>query len=187
MLSWFLCTKFLLQIPCCFVFVFLIGRVPLTHPVLESIWPREFLLHIPCWLNIYVGSLSYTPRCGFNFISWLSLTHLKLASFLTGEFLLHIPCWLHFYLWSFSYTSRDGFIFIRWVSSTYPLLTIFMWGVYLAHPMLASFSNLGSFSDTSLAVFIFSCGIASHAASFLSGEFLLHIQGCFHFYLGNLS
>ena len=94
----------------------------------------------------------------------VSPTYPVLASFLSGEFLLHIPCWLHFlfyfvfyYLGSFSYTSRDGFI---------------------------QFS--GSFSFTSRAGFIFMHGDSpTHLvlASFLSGEFLLHIPCCIHFFL----
>ena len=42
--------EFLLHIMCCLDFY--ARSFSLTHPMLESIWPREFLLHIPCWLNI---------------------------------------------------------------------------------------------------------------------------------------
>ncbi len=98
----------------------------------------EFLLHIPCWLDFYVGSFSYTSRAGFIFIWRVSLTHPVLASFLSGEFLLHIPCWLHFYVGSFSYTSRANFVFI--------------WRVSLIHPVLASFYAM-SFSYRSRADF----------------------------------
>ena len=156
-----LCKEFLLHIPCwlrgfccCFfiwgvsftypflffVFVFLIGGVFLTHPVLASFLSRELLLHIPCWIYFYLGSFSYTSgatftfiwgvslthpmlasvgtypsypsRAGFIFMRGVSLTHPMLDSFLFREFVLHIPCYLHFYLGSFSYKSRGGFIFI---------------------------------------------------------------------------
>ena len=177
------------------------------HPVLALFWSGEFLLHIPClhcfiwevllyipcWLHfylgtfsyisragfflllfyififfLYLGSFSYTSRAGFIFIWVVSLTHPVLALFFWGEFLLHIPCWFYFYLGSFSYTSRAGFIFLRGVSLTRPILasstpsSFLIWRVSLPHPMLASF---------------------------LSGEFLLHIP-CWlfsNFYLGSLS
>ena len=56
------------------------------------------------------------------------------------------------------------------------LLFFLSWGVSITHPVLAF--TCGSFSYTSHAGFIFISGV-SHAhpvlASFLSGEFLLHI------------
>ena len=115
-----------------FLFFFLILGVSITHPVL-AFTCGEFLLHIPCWLYIYLGSFSYTSRSGFIFILGVSLTHptLPLIFFFfffflnSEEFLLHIPCWLHFYAWSFADSSRSGFISI--------------WGVSLTHPMLALF------------------------------------------------
>ena len=139
----------------------------------------EFLLHIPCWLDFYVGSFSYTSRAGFIFIWRVSLTHPVLASFLSGEFLFHIPCWLHFYLESFSSTSRAGFIFIWRVSLTHPVLTLTRWsfsytscadfdwvefllhflcwlwlgGVSLTHPALIL--TRWTFSYTSHTAFIF--------------------------------
>ena len=54
--------------------------------------------------------------------------------------------------------------------------------------MLASF-YVGSFSYTSLAGFIFMWGVSlTHPmlASFLSGQFPLHIPSCVHFYLASL-
>ena len=137
----FLCGEFLLHIPCCvdfyagsfsytshfsFFFSFFISGishtdpllisfsikgVSLTHPVLAPFLSGVFLLHIPCWLQFYLGSFSYTSHAGFTIIWGVSLTHPMLALILSGEFLLHIPCWLHFYLGSFSYTSRAGFKF----------------------------------------------------------------------------
>ena len=70
----------------------------------------EFLLHIPCWLNVYLGSFSYTSRAGFNFMNGLSLgdpmlayfyrgvslTHPVLALILSTHLLLGIRCWLIF-------------------------------------------------------------------------------------------
>ena len=102
--------------------LFFIWGVSLTHPVLASffcgefltrpvlacffvvVFSGEFLLHIPCWLHFYAGSLSYTSRACFIFMQGVCLTHPVLASFLCREFILHIPCWLHFYAGSFSYT-----------------------------------------------------------------------------------
>ena len=37
---------------------FFIGGVCLTHPVLASFLSWEFLLHIPCWLHLYLVSFS---------------------------------------------------------------------------------------------------------------------------------
>ena len=84
----------------------LIVEVSLNHPELDSFLFGEFLLHIPCWLHIYLGSFSYTSRAGFNFIMEL----------------LHIPCCLYFYRRSFSYTSHADFVF--------------RWGGFLRHPVL---------------------------------------------------
>ena len=103
----------------------------------------------------------------------VSLTHPILPLFLSGEFLLHIPCWLllffsprflfsFFYLGSFSYTYRTGLIF-SWGSFSYTSHDgfIFIGGVSLTHPVLASF---------------------------LSGEFLLHIPCWFRvFFIGGVS
>ena len=156
----------------------------------------EFLLHILCWLHLYIGSFSYTycagffcylgsfsytPHSGFIFIWGVSLTHPMLALFFCGKFPLHIPRWLHFFflLGSFSCMSQAGFIFLL--------------GVSITHPVLASFFNLGSFSDTSHHGFIFIWEVSlthpvlayfvllgvslAHPilALFVSGEFLLHI------------
>ena len=129
-----------------FFFFFFILGVSITHPVL-AFTCGEFLLHIPCWLFIYMGSFSYTSLSGFIFIWGASLTHPTLALIFcaeisytsqvgffffffffflnSGEFLLHIPCWLHFYAESFDDSSRTGFISI--------------WGVSLTHPVMASF------------------------------------------------
>ena len=141
--------------------------------MLASILSGEFLSHIPCWLQFYLGSFSYTScsalslhlgsfsyksRAGFDIIWGVSLTHPVLASILSGEFLLHIPCWLQFYLGSFSYTSRAGFFF-----------------------------HVGSFSETSRAGYNFNWGVSlTHPvlASILSGEFLVHIPCWPHLYAG---
>ena len=166
-------------------------RVSLTYPVLTLFLCGEFLLHIPCCIDFYASSFSYTSRTGFLFL------------FLS-------------YLDSFPYISSAGFIFIWgvspkqpmlasffiWgVSLTHPMLTLFlcgefvlhipcylhfylgrfMWGVSLTHPVLPSFLSgkvyVGSFSYTSRVAFI--CIWEG-----LCGEFLLHIPCCLHFYLG---
>ena len=191
-------------------FFFSIRGVSLTHTMLALILSRVFLLHIPCWLHFYQGSFSYTSRAGFIFFFFLnlwsfsytshtcfiflwgvSLTHPVLASFLSGEFLLHIRCWrLSFFLGTFSYLSRADFIFIWGVSLTQPMLVLFCSGEILLHLLRSyraffsfffffffppSFFNLESSSSTSML------------ASFLSGEFLLHIPCWFQFYLGSFS
>ena len=98
-------------------------------------------------------SFSNTSRAGFVFLSGdFLLTHPVLAPFLSGEFLLHIPCWLYSFLGSFFHTCHAGskkfFPLIWGVSLTHTLLFFFIWAVSLTQPVLASF---------------------------LSGEFLLHI------------
>ena len=141
-----------------YFFKFLSGGVSLTHPVLASFLCGEFLLHIPRWLDVYLGSFSDTSRAGFIFLS--------------GEFLLHIPCWFHFYLG---------------VSLTHPVLASFLsgefyllfCGEFLLHiPCEVVVFYVGSFSYTSHADFIFMWGVSlTHPAlpSFLCGKFLLHI------------
>ena len=93
--------------------------VSLTHPMLALVLSGDFLLHILCWLQFYLGCFSYISRAGFFF--WF------------GEFLLLILCWLSFYLGSFSYTSRAGFNFIWGVSLTHPVLASFVCGEFLLH------------------------------------------------------
>ena len=187
----FLCDEFLLHIPfwllfiwdvsltrpmlfssffCCFLFVCLLLLLLLL--LLLFYKSREFLLHTPCWLELYLGSFTYTPSARLIF-SVGSFSYTALAGFIfyfiwdfifyfiCGEFLLHIPCWLyylgvHFYVGSFSYTSRAGFMFMWGVSLTHPEF----WGVSFTHPMLVSL---------------------------LRGEFLLHIPCWFHFYVGSFS
>ena len=129
--------------------------------------PGEFLLHIPCWLNISVGSFFYIYHADFIFLwgasllllIWgVSLTHPVLVSFLSGEFLLHIPCCLHFML---AFCCFCFFVVVWVVSLIHPVLSSFLfWGVSLTHPMLASF---------------------------LPGEFLLHIPRWLYFSVGSFS
>ena len=99
-------------------------RVSLTHPMLASFLSGEFLLHIPCWLYLYLRSFSYTSRAGVIFIyKGVSLTHPVLVLLFFGEFLLDIPCWLLFFL----------LFFIRGVSLTHRVLTSFLSGELLSH------------------------------------------------------
>ena len=95
-----------------------------------------------------------------------SFSYTSRAAFDSVEFLLYIPYFFHFYLGIVPYTSRAGFIFIGgggggggggffFVSR---VGFIFMWGVSITHPVLASF---------------------------LCGEFLLHIPWWLHFYVGS--
>ena len=170
--------KFLLHIPCLFLFSFFLGSssysscagfifiwgVSLTHPLLGLVLSTDLLLHIPCWFYIYRGSFSYTSRAGLVFFWGVSLTHPMLASFLCGESLIH------------------------------PMLTLFIWGVSLTHPVLPSFLcwefllhipcwcwlcfYVGSFSYTSRAGFPFyqlRFSYTSHAGFvFIWGVFLTH-------------
>ena len=99
-------------------FKFFILVVSFTRPMLASFFKSgEFLLHIPSWLELYLGCFTYTPNARFIFMWGVSLTHPVLASYLSGEFLLHIPCrlyfylGLHFYVGSFSYTARAGLLY----------------------------------------------------------------------------
>ena len=159
--------------------------VSLTHPVLASFLCGEFILHIPCWLLLFIWRISLThPMLVSLFIGGVSLTHLLLASFLSGEFLLHI---------------RAGFIFMQGVyragfssfTSHAGFVVVFIWGVSLTHPVLGFFFFYRrSFSYTSPAGFIFVRGVSlTHPVlpSFFCGEFLLHIPCWFHFYLGSFS
>ena len=131
----------------------------------------EFLLHIPCWLYIYLGSFSYTSRSGFIFICRVSLTHPTLALIFCWEFLTH-PSWLFFFfflniLGSFSYTSRAGFIFMRGVSQTHPVLALFLSGEFLLHiPFLLYFSR-GGWRGGAGALIQGSLSYTSHAGFFV--------------------
>ena len=182
MLALFLSGEFLLHIPCLLIFSFIfLWGVCLTHPMLFlfvslSLFScGEFLLDIPCWLYfymgsflIYLGSFSYTSRAGLIFIWGVSLTHPVLASFLCREFLIHIPCCFQFYARSLSYTFRDGFFF-------FSFFFFFIWGVSITNPMLVLLF-IGRIALTHLVL-----------ASFLSGEFLLHIPCWHHFSVGSFS
>ena len=198
MLASFLTGEFLLRIPAR-AGLFLIWGVFLTHPVLAVVLPREFLLHIPCWLISYLGSFSYTSRAGYIFLwgvsllllIWgVSLSHPVLASFLSGEFLLHIPCCLHFMLafccccccclGSFSHTPLL-FSFLFWgVSLTRPVLASFLTEEFLLHIPCCLHFYLGSFSHTSRAAFIL-CWLF-----FLSGDFSHTSRAVFIFILGSV-
>ena len=185
---------FLLHIPCWLRF--LMWWVSLTHPVLVSFLIGGVLLHIPCclhfylesfsckhircWLHFYLWSFSYTSHVAFMFYLGSCVGH-----FSSGEFLLHISCWVHF------------FFLISRVSLTHPMLGSLLSGEfqlsqipcwlyfsvgsfsYISHAgIFVLFFNLGSSSYTSRAGFIFIWGVSlKHLvlASFLCGEFLLHI------------
>ena len=97
----------------------LIWGVSLTHPMLASFLSGEFLLHIPCWIHLYLGRFSYISYAGFIFYFFINLgsfsytfcTSFLSGEFLSGEFLLHIPCLLYFSVGSFYYASHAGFLF----------------------------------------------------------------------------
>ena len=174
MLGSFLSKVFLLHIP------YWIRFCLFSSSFFFFIWGVSYTSH---WIYFSVGSFSYTSRAGFFFSFFLfiwgvSLTHPVLnlpfcgefthplqTSFLCGEFLLYIPICLHFYPERFSYRSCVSFFFLSF---------IFLFIFYL-----------GSFSYTSHAGFIFIGGVSlTHPvlASFLSGEFLLHIPCWLRFY-----
>ena len=150
----------------------------------------EFLIHIPFWLHFYLRSFSYTSHACFNFLSGISYT--SKVGFFFFLFFFNI-------LGSFSYTSRAGFIFMRGVSQTHPVLALFLSGEFLLHiPFLLYFSTggwrggarapiQGSLSYTSHAGFYFYFLIWGVSlpdpvlASFLCGEFLLHIPYWLYF------
>ena len=169
--------EFVLHIPFCFVLFCFVFK------------SREFLLHIPCWIHFHRGSFSYTSRAGFICTWGVSLTHPMLASFLSGEFLLHIPgeflphipYWLYFSGGGFFYTSEAGvffcFVFSNLQSFSYTSRAGFIF-------------YLRSFSYTSRAHFVFIGGVSfihPVLASFLCGEFLLHIPYWRHLHLWSIS
>ena len=182
----------------CFLFVCLLLLLLLL--LLLFYKSGEFLLHTPCWLELYLGSFTYTPSArlifsvrsfsytalaGFIFyfiwdfiFMWeVSLTHLVLASFLSGELLLHIPCWITF-LKTFTHPVLASCLCEEF------LLHIPSFGEFLLRIQCWFHFYVGSFSYTSRAGFIFMLGVSlTHPvlASFLSGEFLLHIPTCFIF------
>ena len=119
--------KCLLYIPCLFLFSFFLGSFYYTSCA-GFILSGEFLLHIPCWLNLYFGSFSYTSHTGFIFLWGVSLTHPMLALIISGDFLLYIPCWLYCCVANFSYTSHATFIFVPGVCLTHPVLPSFLCG-----------------------------------------------------------
>ena len=96
----FLSGEFLLQVPYCFFFFFFfffnLRNFSSTSQAgfLSANW--EFLLHIPCWLNLYLGTLSYTLHASFICLS-VSLTHPMHAFFKSGEFLLHMAFYFLFF------------------------------------------------------------------------------------------
>ena len=172
--------EFVIPMPCWLLFSFLfIWGVSFTHPMLASFLSGEFLLHIPCWLH-------FVSFFFFFFICGVSLTHPIPALFFFGEFLLHIRCWL------FSSSSS------LWrLSLTYPVPDLFLSGEFLLHSPCLFYFAVGRFSYTSHAhIVLFFCfcfliwGVSlphPMLASFLSGEFLLHILCWLHFDLGSFS
>ena len=157
-------------------FIFNCG-VSLTHPVLASFF--------------FLGRFSYTSRAGFIFMRRVSLTHPVLTSFLCGEFLLHIRCWLHFYAGTFFYISRDDFDSVEFL-----LYIPYFFHFYLGTVPYTSRAGFifmggmggGEFFFISRVGFIFMWGVSiTHPvlASFLCGEFLLHIPCWLHFYVGS--
>ena len=189
--------------------------VSLTHPMLNYFLYREFLLHIPCWINFYVGSFSYTSSAAFIFIWGVSLTHpVALFSFYQGGSLTHRVLIYFLKLRSFSYTSPADFIFIWGASLTHPMLASFLSRQFLLHIQCWLHVYLGSFSYTSHASFTFLWGVSlthpelasffnrwslaytkswgvslTHLVlpSFISAELLLNISCWLHFYVGSFS
>ena len=164
---------------------FLNSGVSLTHPMLALFLSGEYLLSIPCWLHIYLGSFSYTSGPGFNLVRELSLTRPMPASFLSGEFLLYIPCWLQFYLGSVSdialqfYLGSLSDISLQFYLGNLSDISLqFYLGECLLHIPCWFYFYAGNFSYTSHAAFICVQGVCLTPPVlplFLCGEFLLHI------------
>ena len=154
-----------------------------------------FLLLFFVCLFFNPGSFPHTSRAGFISIWGVFLIHPVLALFLSGEFLLHVPCYLYFSLGRFFCTSHAGYFCSFFFFSFF----FSIWGVFhLTHPVLAflyiffyyRFLIQGVSPHTSRAGFIYIWGISlthSVLASFLYGEFLLHIPCWLHFSLGSFS
>ena len=114
------------------------------------------------FLFFFLGSLSYRSRGSFSYtccaglmFSWGGfVTHPKRPSFICGEFLLHTLYWLLFIQGVVLHIPcclfKKQFFYLGSFSYTSRVcfFFLFFWGVPLTHPVLASF---------------------------LSGEFLLHI------------
>ena len=168
---------------------------------------EEFLLHIPCCLNVYTGSFSYTSRAvlistlGVSlthpmqvfsfFIWWISLTDPVLVSFfsfllfflLSRAFVIHILCWLDFYLGCFSYTSRAGFIFTGGVSLTHPVLASILSGEKHI-PRNTSFLSGEKYIPRWLHSYAGCFSNTSHADSFHVGSFSYTSLAAFIFMRG---
>ena len=109
-----------------------IWGVSLTHPMPTLFLCRKFLLHILCWLKIFIWGVSVKKKQNKNKRKEEEETStgcvketrhikdkastgcvrespcIKIEKFLSGEFLLHILCLLYFSVGSFSYTSHAG-------------------------------------------------------------------------------
>ena len=105
--------------------------------------------------------VSYTSHADSFYVGSFSYTsRAAFLSFLCGEFLLHIPRWLQFYASSFYHTYHADCFYRVSFSCTSTAVLICIEEVSITHPMLASF---------------------------LSGEFLLHIPCWLNFYMGSFS
>ena len=183
-------------------FIFTWG-VSLTHPILALFFCVDFLLHIPCCLHFYAGSFSYTSRAAFIFMRGVSLTHPMLASFFSlGSFLTHsarasflsrgsllnIPRWLRFFFsfffCLFCFSSGEFLFHTPTCCCCCCCVLLFISGEFLMHIPRWLHFQIGSFSYTSPAGFIFIWRVSltyRMPASFLYGEFLLHIACRLHF------
>ena len=138
---------------------FFIGGVSLTHLVLASFLSGDFLLHIPCWLHVSVGSFSYTSRAGlfflflffFFFSFFFFLFYVGIFSGMQS-FLKTSPkekSWVEDgpeKIWKSHTQNREGTLQHPIQSRTKPNKSfsytssagVFVWGVSLTHPVLAS-------------------------------------------------
>ncbi len=143
---------------------------------------EEFLLHIPCCLNVYTGSFSYTSRAVLISTLGVSLIHpMQVFSFFIWWTSLTDTVLVSFFFLFFSF-----FLFIKGVCHTHPVLAWFLSGVFLLHIPCWFHFYRGSFSYTSGAGFGFIWGethpekhivfiwgeIHPALASFLCGVFL---------------
>ena len=166
---------------------FYLGSFSYTSRADFNIFPRDFLLHIACWLHFSVGSFPCTHHAGFFyffsflffFFSFLLLFFIfYFFNFLSREFLLHIPWLLYFSLGSFSYISfLSGEFGLKIRCCFFSFLFFFLF-----YP--------GDFSYTPRAVLIFIGGVSLPHAMLVflfCGEFLLHAPCWPYFSVGSFS
>ena len=164
-----------------------IWGVSLTRPMLSLFLFAAFLLHILCWLHLYLDSFCYTSRAGFIFMGGVSLTHPILALFFYGECPLHITCSLLLLLLFFFFFKSGEFLlhipcfpFHVLVFLTHPVLTLSLSVGFPLHISCSLWFSVGSFCCTSHAVlFVLITQFAgSHSDLVPLSDFNFHYDDC---------